>query len=136
MSDAQTSPGPQRTRPIKPGFINHTELASADPTATKDWATKALGWRFGEPFSMEEGQEYNMWSFGDDMGGGIRNVQPGENPGTVPYVEVPEIKPAYQLAIEAGATEMVPPSEIAPGMGWIAIVQAPGGVPMGFWAPE
>ena len=28
------------------GWITHTELASADPTATKAWCAKVLGWTF------------------------------------------------------------------------------------------
>ncbi len=38
--------------------------------------------------------------------------------------------------VKAGATVMMPLDEIAGGMGWIAIVNAPGGVPIGFWAPK
>ena len=32
------------------GHITHTDLASADPSATKEWCRKVLGWRF--TFSM------------------------------------------------------------------------------------
>lgn len=118
-------------RRIRPGFVSHTELASANPAATKEWAQKVLGWKFGEPMPTPNGP-YHMWSFGDNMGGGIRANNPPEAPGSIPYVEVGDMRAAYDKALKNGATEMLWPQEI-PGGGWIAIVQAPGGVPIGFW---
>ena len=79
---------------------------------------------------------YHMWSFGGNSGGGIRLNNPPEGPGSVPYCEVPDIKSAYARALKAGATGMFPPDEIPGGNGWIAIVQAPGGVAIGFWGPK
>jgi hypothetical protein len=32
------------------GWITHTELASADPAATKLWCAKVLGWTFKPSF--------------------------------------------------------------------------------------
>src|SRR5688572_13596972 len=115
------------TRKIRPGgFISHTELASSDPAATKAWAEQALGWKFLDPMPTPQGP-YHMWSFGDSMGGGIRANNPPETPGSIPYVEVPDIQKAYDRAVKAGATPMMPPEDIPGGMGSIAIVQAPGG---------
>lgn len=123
-------------RQIRPGgFISHTELASANPDATVAWAKKALGWKFG-PSTPTPAGPYHMWSFGNGMGGGVRSANGPERPGTVPYVEVPAMQKAYDRALAAGATSMMPPGEIPGGMGWIAIVTAPGGVPIGLWAPK
>jgi predicted enzyme related to lactoylglutathione lyase len=123
------------TRKVRPGaFISHTELASSDPAATKKWAEQALGWKFLEPMPTPQGP-YHMWSFGDNMGGGIRANNPPETPGSIPYVEVPDIQKAYDRAVKAGATPMMPPEDIPGGMGSIAIVQAPGGPAIGLWGP-
>lgn len=122
-------------RKIRPGFISHTELASSDPGATVTWAKKALGWKFG-PAMPTPGGPYHMWSFGGNQGGGVRSNHPPETPGSVPYVEVASIKAAWDKALRAGATAMMPPDEIPGGMGWIAIVRAPGGPAIGFWAPK
>ena len=122
-------------RKIRPGFISHTELASADPAATVAWAKQALGWKFGTPMPTPAGPYY-MWSFGGNQGGGVRKNNPPEVPGTVPYVEVASIKAAYDKALKAGAKEMMSPSEIPGGFGWIAIVAAPGGVPIGLLAQK
>ena len=79
---------------------------------------------------------YHMWSFGNDMGGGIRAHNPPEVPGSVPYVEVADIRKAYAKAVQAGATPMMPPEEVPGGMGRIAIVMAPGGPAIGLWGSK
>lgn len=129
---AATRP-PSRT--IRPGFISHTELASADAGATKAWCQEVLGWKFVEPVPTPT-DPYHMWRFGNDGGGGIRANNPPEVPGSLPYCEVPDIQIAFAKALKAGATVMFPPDEIPGGMGWIAIVQAPGRVPFGSWGPR
>lgn len=121
---------------IRPGFISHTELASSDPAATKRWCAEVLGWKFGDPMPTPAGP-YHMWSFGKtNTGGGIRANNPPELPGSIPYVEVPDIQKAHSEATRAGATTMMPPEDIPGAAGSICIVQAPGGVPIGFWAPK
>ncbi len=89
-----------------------------------------------------------MWSFGGTAGGGIRGVSSGavqsdvpvvdrpEAPGAIPYCEVSNIQDAYRRALEAGAYGLMAPEAIPGGGGWLAIVQAPGGVTIGFWAPK
>jgi predicted enzyme related to lactoylglutathione lyase len=77
---------------------------------------------------------YHMWRFDIATGGGIRANNPPETPGSIPYCEVDDIQAVYAKAIEGGAQEMMAPEALPGGMGWIAIVAAPGGVPIGFWA--
>ena len=115
------------------GVITHTELASADPAGTRAWCETVLGWTFGEPVPTEAGP-YHMWRFANGTGGGIRAHHPPEVPGSIPYCEVEDIQGIFSRALAAGATTMMPPAELPGGMGWIAIVAAPGGVPIGFWA--
>jgi predicted enzyme related to lactoylglutathione lyase len=117
------------------GVITHTELASADPMATRAWCEKALGWKFGPPVQTPTGP-YHMWRFDGGMGGGIRANNPPEVPGSIPYCEVADIQTTYSRALEAGATVMLVPQELPGGMGWIAIVAAPGGVAIGLWAAK
>jgi len=117
------------------GMVTHTELASSDPAATKRWCETVLRWQFGEPVPTEAGP-YHMWRTPGDTGGGIRVNLPPESPGTIPYVEVASIRVTFDAAIAAGAMEMAPPLQLPGGMGWIAIVMAPGGMAIGFWAPQ
>jgi predicted enzyme related to lactoylglutathione lyase len=131
----------RRDAPSKPkafdrtGVITHTELASADPAATQAWCQKVLGWTFMDAMPTPSGP-YRMWRFANDTGGGIRSAAPREVPGSIPYCEVRSIRDAFAAALAAGATEMMPPMEIPGGMGWIAVVAAPGGVTFGFWAEK
>ena len=120
---------------VRQGVVTHTELASSDPAATKAWAAKVLGWKFGPSMPTPSGP-YHMWRFANATGGGIRANNPPEVPGSIPYCEVASIKATYAKALEAGAMEMLPPEEIPGGMGWIAIVAAPGGCAIGFWATK
>ena len=118
--------------PSRNGVITHTELASADPEATKAWCESVLGWSFGQSMPTPAGP-YHMWQFAIGTGGGIRANNPPEVPGSIPYVEVNDIEAVYQRSLDAGAQPMMPPEQIAGGMGWIAIVAAPGGVAIGYW---
>lgn len=118
---------------VREGVITHTELASTDPSATRSWCEKVLGWKFGEATPTPAGP-YHMWRFGIGTGGGIRANNPPEVPGSIPYCEVASIQATYAKALAAGATEMLGPQQLPGGMGWIAIVAAPGGCAIGFWA--
>src|SRR5437773_2455523 len=79
---------------IRPGVITHTELASSDPSATRAWCQRVLGWKFGESMPTPAGP-YHMWRFSNDTGGGIRANNPPEAPGSVPYCEVMDIQATY-----------------------------------------
>jgi predicted enzyme related to lactoylglutathione lyase len=140
MPSAKTTQNPATTskptaQALRPGFISHTELASDDPAATKAWCQKVLGWKFAAPVQIPNG-EYHTWSFQEGTGGGIRQTNPGEPGGSIPYAEVPDIKAAEAASRKAGAKTMMEPTQVPGSGGLICVVQAPGGVPIGFWAPR
>src|SRR5262249_44890338 len=116
-----------------PGTITHTELASTDPPATRAWCERVLGWKFGDAMPTPTGP-YHMWRFVNGTGGGIRSTSPPESPGSIPYCEVQSIQATYSAALGAGATGMMAPQALPEGMGWIAIVAAPGGCAIGLWS--
>lgn len=116
------------------GHITHTELASSDPDATKAWRQEALGWAFMPSVPMDGGEEYHLFAYSEQGGGGIRRNQPPEVPGSIPYVHVEDCQAAYDRAVGAGAEAMVPPTFVMEGV-TTAIVRAPGGVPIGFSGP-
>ena len=129
---SRKAPSPPK---VRPGTITHSELASTDPPATRAWCESVLGWKFGESVPTPAGP-YHMWRFDNGTGGGIRANNPPEVPGSIPYCEVTDIRTTYGRALEGGATEMIPPMQLPSGMGWIAVVAAPGGVAIGFWAAK
>jgi predicted enzyme related to lactoylglutathione lyase len=115
------------------GHITHTDLASTDPSATKEWCRKVLGWRF--TFSMPvPGGEIHMFAYSPKGGGGIRPTNPTEMPGSIPHIHVPSCADAYAKALQEGAEEMMSPTRVMEGV-TVAIVRAPGGVPIGFSGP-
>lgn len=116
------------------GWITHTELASAEPTATKAWCTKVLGWTFMPSVPMPGGGEYMLFAYSDKGGGGIRPTNPSETPGSSFAVHVADTRAAFEKALREGAEEIEPPTPIMPGV-TIAVVRAPGGVPVGFSGP-
>jgi uncharacterized glyoxalase superfamily protein PhnB len=52
----------------------------------------------------------------------------------MPYVHVANARAAFEQALRAGAEEMMAPERVMEGV-TIAIVRAPGGVPIGFSGP-
>lgn len=115
------------------GWITHTDLASANPQATKDWAVKVLGWTFRPPMAMPNG-DMHFFTYSDKGGGAIRYNNPPEIPGSIPYIHVRDCQASYDKALEEGAEEMLSPIRVMEGV-MVAIVRAPGGVPIGFSGP-
>ena len=116
------------------GWITHTDLASADPAATKAWAAKVLGWTFTMDLPVPGGGQVHMFAYSDKGGGAIRPTSGPEQPGSIPYVHVPDAQAAYDKALAEGAEEMLSPVRVMEGV-TVAIVRAPGGVPIGFSGP-
>ena len=115
------------------GHITHTELASADPAATRDWCAKVLGWSFRPSFPMAGG-DYHLFAYSEQGGGGIHQASAPETPGSVPYVHVEDARAAFEAAIREGAEALLAPVRVMEGV-TLAMVRAPGGVTIGFSGP-
>ncbi|MCI4352657.1 MAG: hypothetical protein L3K14_04635 [Thermoplasmata archaeon] len=110
---------------------DHVEYASKDPAATRRFLEKALGFHFDV---MENMGGYGMRSDKVERGSGtgVRGIEKGESPTTIAYLTVKNIEDALKAAEKEGARVLVPKTEI-PGMGWSAVVHAPGDVPIGLF---
>ena len=115
------------------GWITHTEVFSSDPLATKAWCAKVLGWTFRPSYATPEG-EYHLFAYAKQGGGGIRPVAPEGKPGTMAFVHVADAQESFDQALAEGAEEMLKPTRVMEGV-TIAIVRAPGGVPIGLSGP-
>ena len=131
--DAPTEPRRHTPTPGLHGWITHTDLASRDPAATKAWCAKVLGWDFRPALPTPTG-DYHLFAYSDKGGGGIRATAPGENPGSTPTVHVADVRAAFEQALREGATAVTPPTKVMEGV-TVALVRAPGGVPIGFSGP-
>ena len=129
-----TAPSRHKFTPGIDGWITHTDLASADPAATKAWCTKMFGWTWVFDVPAGPGKVAHIFAYSDKGGGAVRHNNPPEIPGSIPYVHVPDAEAAYRKALEAGAEEMMSPTRVMEGV-TIAIVRAPGGVPVGLSGP-
>jgi hypothetical protein len=116
------------------GWITHTELVSTDPDATKTWCQSVFGWSFKPPFPAPGGGMYHLFAFSEKGGGGIRKAQPSEEPGSSFSVHVEDARASFDRAVADGAAAIVPPTRVMDGV-TIAIVRAPGGVPVGISGP-
>ena len=115
------------------GWITHTDFASTDPAATREWCEAVLGWTF-QPVLPSPSGACQLFAYSDAGGGGIREVAAGEQPGSTPTVHVPDAAAAYEAALAAGAEGIRPPTKIMDGV-CVAMVRAPGGVLIGFSGP-
>lgn len=115
------------------GHITHTDLASADPEATKAWCARVLGWTFTMTLPSTDGDIY-LFAYGPTGGGAIRRNNPPEIPGSIPYIHVANAQESYDRALREGAEEMLSPTRVMEGV-TVAIVRAPGGVPIGLSGP-
>lgn len=115
------------------GWITHTDLASRDPAATKAWCADVLGWTFKPSFPVPGG-ELHLFAYSAKGGGAVRPVNPPELPGSIPYVHVADAAAAFAKALRAGAEEMMSPTRVMEGV-TVAIVRAPGGIPIGLSGP-
>lgn len=115
------------------GSITHTEFASKDPAATREWCESVLGWTFQDPFPTSGG-EYHLFSYSESGGGGIRGVVDEETPGSTPTIHVENTDSSYEAALAAGAESVDPPTDVMAGVR-VAMIRAPGGVLIGFSGP-
>lgn len=116
------------------GSITHTELASTNPQATKDWCSTVFDWDFTAELPTPTGG-YRLFTYSKQGGGGIRPTSEGEMPTSIPFVHVKNTDEAFVKALEAGAEKIYVPDTKMPGVR-VALVKAPGGVLIGFSGPS
>ncbi len=80
------------------------------------------------------GGEYHLFAYAEKGGGGIRATTPSESPHSTFTVHVADCQESFDKALREGAEPMMPPTRIMEGV-TIAMVRAPGGVPVGFSGP-
>jgi uncharacterized protein len=116
----------------RPGLISHTEFASRDPNATRQFCQKLFGWEF----AVEDGPtgEYHTFRLDGSTGGGIRALNKAEAPAAIPYVEVEDLDESERVATQNGAKVLTPRTSMDNGS--LLVLQAPGGPILGLWEPS
>jgi uncharacterized protein len=110
---------------------DHVEYASSDPAATRKFLEKTLGFHFQV---MEEMGGYGLRTDKTEHGAGtgVRLVEKGESPGTIAYITVKNLDESLIEVQKEGAKVVVPKVEV-PGLGWHAVVHAPGNFLLGLY---
>ena len=109
------------------GAFSHVELISKDTAKSVRFYEKVFGWKFDDV-----GQGYMFVSPPAMPTGALRIPQKGESAGSLSYIEVKDVAKTLKEAESAGATVVVPKTEI-PNMGHYAVFIAPGEVPQGIF---
>ncbi|MBL9019170.1 MAG: VOC family protein [Myxococcales bacterium] len=106
----------------------HWELAVSDVARTKRFYSAVFDWTF-EPM----GPEYTMIETGSGPRGGLMEKPPrAPAPALNTYFQVADLAKTLRLAVEAGATVVVPKTEIT-GAGWFAMFLDPDRIPVGIF---
>ncbi len=122
---------------VPTGSFCWTQLLSSDGEAVLPFYREALGWQTGPM----PGQGHATWTVG--VGEGPQNTvgtvmqKPADAPADardhwLGYVAVADIAASTARALELGAKQMVPPTEI-PGMGAFAVLVDPAGAEFALW---
>jgi predicted enzyme related to lactoylglutathione lyase len=111
---------------------DHIQYLSKDPAATRRFFEKVLGFHFNVM-----GEEMGNYAVRDDkmpQGAvtGVGGLMEGQLPSTIAFVTVKNLDESLKAAEAAGATLRTPKMEI-PGVGWQAIVHAPGDLLVGLF---
>lgn len=108
--------------------VVHLELHTGDQPSACAFYAGLCGWRSQR---LEAGgRSYLALELGDGLGGGIVECETSR-PLWLPYVEVPEIGTATELARALGARVLLAPRE-GPA-GWRSVVSTPSGGELAFW---
>ena len=114
----------------------HLELNASNPEAAKQFYSQLFNWTMEDvPNSAVPSNTYTMVKAGNGPGGGIMKQIPGGPSGWLPYVLAEDIQATTQKAKSLGGKVMKDVTEVA-GMGWLSIIQDPGGALFGLWKPK
>ena len=114
-----------------PNAIVHFEIPADDVKRAKKFYQKALGWKISDPWKMDYFLVETKEKGEEGINGGL---MPRKMPGQpfMNYVGVDSIDSYLKKVEKAGGVVIMPKTEIAPGMGWIAAFKDTEGNIMGF----
>lgn len=97
--------------------IVHTEFITKNAKDLANFMQKNFGWKIDTQKMPGGAGEYHMFTTPGGIAGGIASPEGPATTGTFSYILVKDIKATTKKLEKAGATIVVPPTEI-PGMGW------------------
>jgi uncharacterized protein len=112
------------------GMIAHTEFASTNPVATRDFLSRVFGWEFQDVGSSPG----EMFSYRTPAGrqGSVRHTASQEPPRSLNYVLVADLQKAEEN-VRAQGGEIILPRTDVPKMGSFFWFKVPGGPVLACW---
>jgi predicted enzyme related to lactoylglutathione lyase len=117
------------------------ELMTPDQAASERFYTKVVGWTAApQQAAPGSGDPYVVVSAGRRGIGGLLKLTDemkagGARPGWVGYIHAADVDARLKAIIEAGGTQLMPPTDI-PGVGRFAMVADPGGAAFYVMTPK
>ena len=114
-----------------PNSIVHFEIPADDVPRAKKFYEKALGWKISDPWKMNYFLVETKSKGKEGINGGLMaRKMPGQP--FMNYLAVDSIDAYCKKVEKAGGIVVMPKTEVAPGMGWIAAFKDTEGNIMGF----
>jgi len=127
----------QETSRSAHGSFHWNELVTQDVERAKAFYGATLGWSF-EAMPMPEAATYWVAKAGGQPVGGMFDTRgrgcESASEGWLPYIAVDDVDMRVARAVAAGAKVVKAPFDV-PGVGRIAVLQAPGGAGIGWITP-
>jgi predicted enzyme related to lactoylglutathione lyase len=114
-------------------MLAHTELASTDPEATRNFLEKVFNWDL-EEINTPSGSLVRYRTPGGARGS-IRGTRPNETPATINYILVDDIE-ATASRIKRTGGEILMPTVDVPRMGRFFWFKVPGGPVLAAWQDD
>ena len=115
-------------------FFAHIELNTQDPAAAKTFYSALFpDWQW-QDMPTGGGHDYTVIKTSQGAGGGLmKHPMPGAPSFWCSYVQVADVKAAYNQALSLGGKSVKEPTDV--GVGWIALFIDPTGAVLGLWQP-
>ena len=114
-----------------PNPLIHWELMVSDVEKSKAFYQRVFEWSF-----TPSGPEYTLIQTGAEPGGGMMQRPPHLGMSSLnSYFRVDDLERTLRAAVEAGATVIVPRTEV-PTVGWFAMFLDPDRIPIGVLQPR
>ncbi|HEY7748731.1 MAG TPA: VOC family protein [Aestuariivirgaceae bacterium] len=114
--------------------IIHFEIPADDVQRAKRFYQKAFGWKISDPWKMNYFFVETKKKGEEGINGGLMQRKMPDQP-FMNYLAVASIDASCRKVEKAGGEVVMPKTEIAPNMGWIAAFKDTEGNIMGFHEP-
>jgi predicted enzyme related to lactoylglutathione lyase len=119
---------------VEPNTMAWFELISPDPERAVDFYRELFGYGV-DPYEYPNiGKYWVLTHKGENACGIYKTPEGGPPPAWTPYVGIEDLDGTWKAAMDAGASEMLPPAETA-DVGKIAWFQDPQGAPLALIQP-